>query len=597
MYYQEFFEALAGLPEFGFRLSVAFAAEIFHISMKQIKRVLWHALLLSIIIAGFWLLDSLKDPIFSKIVGLEYQPLAKIASVLSTLVVVCIYDLLTSLAGKENLFNIVSCFFGIFFVCTYPLLADPDHGLEANHENKTGIVGWVIFCAIEAYGSLMVALFWSFTNSLMDLEEAKGAYGLIISCAQIGAIIGSTLATRASTIGIPILMLVSGVSILTIPICIKGYHITFPINKSHKRYSIRIEGEAVSSLNVFSGLSNQSDSDAPTLRSFRHSVSAMIKHGISKVRNFSLSFNGLYEGLLLIFSHRYIILLFGMSTLYEIVLTILDYEFKLRAEEHSRIREAVNSAENLLTDPSQAKNSFADLLGYFGQVTNILSFCVSFFGFSFLVHRIGVRGSLLLFPTLMFAVVLIRNLIPSLWLLFALVSVLKALIFSLNDPVKELLYMPTSEDVKYKAKAWIDVFGSRLAKSIGSLLSTFASGNVDVLRGISELPMILVAILLIVVAYSIGAEFEYITDHGIIIGQLDDTSSKSETLAVRRGLRPGDVGYDGYSLELLEGVFDNDDDDDDDDDDNNDNDNNDDGGDGGGNDEEPYHLDRKSSQL
>jgi len=28
--------------------------------------------------------------------------------------------------------------------------------------------------SIEAYGSLMVALFWSFTNSIMDLEQAKG---------------------------------------------------------------------------------------------------------------------------------------------------------------------------------------------------------------------------------------------------------------------------------------------------------------------------------------------------------------------------------------------------------------------------------------
>ena len=32
------------------------------------------------------------------------------------------------------------------------------------------------------------------------------------------------------------------------------------------------------------------------------------------------------------------------------------------------------------------------------QVTNILSFGISFFGFSMIVHRLGVRSSLLIFP-------------------------------------------------------------------------------------------------------------------------------------------------------------------------------------------------------
>jgi AAA family ATP:ADP antiporter len=52
------------------------------------------------------------------------------------------------------------------------------------------------------------------------------------------------------------------------------------------------------------------------------------------------------------------------------------------------------------------------------------------------------------------------------WVLFMLLSVLKAITFSLNEPVKELLYMPTSEAIKFKVKAWIDVFGARCAKAV-----------------------------------------------------------------------------------------------------------------------------------
>ena len=44
---------------------------------------------------------------------------------------------------------------------------------------------------------------------------------------------------------------------------------------------------------------------------------------------------------------------------------------------------------------------------------------------------------------------------------------LKGIHYSFNTPAKEQLYIPTSKDSKYKAKSWIDMFGSRVSKSIG----------------------------------------------------------------------------------------------------------------------------------
>eukprot|EP01036_Dinobryon_divergens_P032900 gene32900-42580_t len=72
-----------------------------------------------------------------------------------------------------------------------------------------------------------------------------------------------------------------------------------------------------------------------------------------------------------------------------------------------------------------------------------------------LVFEVTAHLNLNVSSCLFVAVVLI-NLIPNLTVLFFLVSLCKALVFSLQDPVKELLYIPTSEDIKYKAKAWYD---------------------------------------------------------------------------------------------------------------------------------------------
>jgi hypothetical protein len=207
------------------------------------------------------------------------------------------------------------------------------------------------------------------------------------------------------------------------------------------------------------------------------------------------------------------------------------------------------------------------------QITNLLSLFVSLLGFSFFVTKFGVRFSLMIFPSLLFIAVVIANLVPSLWVLFCIVSVLKATLYSFNEPVKELLYQPTSVAIKFKAKAWIDVFGSRLAKAGGSFISSHARGSVSRLQLVSEIPSFGVAITLLYFAWQVGSQFQYLIREGIVVGESEidredengdyarakivelGNSKDPFNFSVRRGLKPGDVGYDGYDLHLFDGVF------------------------------------------
>ncbi|KAJ1393828.1 hypothetical protein B484DRAFT_408092, partial [Ochromonadaceae sp. CCMP2298] len=207
-----------------------------------------------------------------------------------------------------------------------------------------------------------------------------------------------------------------------------------------------------------------------------------------------------------------------VSCLYEVVVTILDYQFKVMGS--SSVQASVHS----LTPAGsvEAGNRFAQLLGHFGQFTNILSFLLSFFGFSYLVHQMGVPRALLIFPTTLFMAVVVTNLVPSMWVLFVMVSIMKAVIFSLHDPVKELLYIPTSEAIKYKAKAWIDVFGARLAKAIGSTICTVAGkgmgASASQVRRTAEIPSLLIAALIVGITWSIGADFTALIESNTIVG-------------------------------------------------------------------------------
>jgi len=47
----------------------------------------------------------------------------------------------------------------------------------------------------------------------------------------------------------------------------------------------------------------------------------------------------------------------------------------------------------------------------------------------------------------------------------------KAFNYALNGPALKQLYIPTTPDVKFKAQAWIETFGSRSSKQAGSVFN------------------------------------------------------------------------------------------------------------------------------
>jgi ATP/ADP translocase len=576
-------------------------SKAFVVPQRQMPRIVFHGLILAFIIGGFWLFDSLKDPILTNIVGIEYQPTAKFISVATTLCIVCLYDYLSSLVSKPNLFHIIAIVFGVIFICLSALIGDPSTGFDNKDRGPHRWTGWCAYFFTEAYGSLMVALFWSFTNSIMNLEEAKGAYGLILSIAQLGAISGSTLAANAPSIGISQLYLIGAMHIFCVSLLIKIYNIVY-----REDTSIRSRVRSISEHEDDDDHDTNADSDAAAERKeARAELQARIRQqtidspaaasnqdlsstevvvasvtyasvtAVQVVRWCIRGFSGFYEGLTLIFQHTYTLKLLGVSVLFEIVVTVLDYEFKLmgaHSVEHYTEHLLLDAVKEGMDTHYSAEEKFAHLLGMFGQLTNSLSLLVALFGFSYLLRRLTVQVALLIFPVILFLSVILSNLVPTLSVMFAILTVLKALIFSLNEPVKELLYQPTSDAIKFKAKAWIDVFGCRLAKAVGSLITGYAAGDVVKLRLISEIPCIILSLLIVCLSWSIGKDFHQLIESNTVIGAhgiepavphgLDyhghgynkHIIADSE-LAVRNGLRPGDVGYDGYDLKLFEGVF------------------------------------------
>ncbi|KAL3903608.1 MAG: hypothetical protein SGPRY_011611, partial [Prymnesium sp.] len=63
------------------------------------------SLLLAVSVGVYWLMRSLKDSVFAATVGLEYQPYAKMCTLLVVTLILCIYDCLVSQLDRVQLFS------------------------------------------------------------------------------------------------------------------------------------------------------------------------------------------------------------------------------------------------------------------------------------------------------------------------------------------------------------------------------------------------------------------------------------------------------------------------------------------------------------
>ena len=78
---------------------------------------------------------------------------------------------------------------------------------------------------------------------------------------------------------------------------------------------------------------------------------------------------------------------------------------------------------------------------------------------------------MVLFPVLVGFLVLFVWINPSLYAFFVAMIMLKGFSYALNKPCVEIMYIPTSRDIKFKSKSWIDAFGGRLAKAFGAAIN------------------------------------------------------------------------------------------------------------------------------
>ncbi len=109
--------------------------------------------------------------------------------------------------------------------------------------------------------------------------------------------------------------------------------------------------------------------------------------------------------------------------------------------------------------------------GFFEPALTIFTFFLNFLMAGYFIRKLEVARTLLLTPVVLLVCSLSVVLTPFFLLSGILIRVSdESLAFSLNHPVREILYIPVPSHLKHKAKAFIDIFVSHFAKVVGALV-------------------------------------------------------------------------------------------------------------------------------
>ena len=187
--------------------------------------------------------------------------------------------------------------------------------------------------------------------------------------------------------------------------------------------------------------------------------------------------NPAVEGARLVMRSSYLLSIVAIVGLYEIVSTVMDFQFTSTV------------ARYLEGDAIGAH------LSRVFAITNGVSLLVQLFMTGFVMSRLGVGIALLVLPTTALAASVAFIVRPSLWVGSLLSTADNSFNYSINQSAKEALYVPTSPTEKYQAKAFIDMFVQRFAKTAGIAASLAMSHWFSDLASIRWLSLVSIAVI------------------------------------------------------------------------------------------------------
>ena len=190
------------------------------------------------IIGAYSILRSLKTSIFVAFIGVEYEPYAKIVSILVTIPTMLLYAKIIDRVKKHQAVYVVLGFYVVLTLVFAYLFTHPVYGVSNTVASPYRLIGWIFEIFMDLFQALIVGTFWSFISSISTPTFAGKGYSLIVACSRVGGMLTTTLswfmleAMSTFTASILAITVISAIFLALATYCV--YLITHLIPQSHR---------------------------------------------------------------------------------------------------------------------------------------------------------------------------------------------------------------------------------------------------------------------------------------------------------------------------------------------------------------------------
>jgi len=411
------------------------------------------ALNVFLILTAYYVMKPVREAlILAQPGGAEIKSYSYAAQALLFVVLVPLYSALATRLPRRRLINVVTA---LFIACLPAFYMLAQSGAP---------IGIVFFLWIGVFSLMVIAQFWSYANDVYSPESGKRLFAVIAFGASSGAVFGSWISSQLiRSLGVNPLLLVA-VTILATSLLL------FNFIDLRERAGARAR--------------EPSPDSAAVLR----------------LRDVAI---GEGEAFALMMRNRYLLLIALVTFFLNWVNSAGEYILSAVVKQAADVAVASGSI-----DASEQGRYIGTFFADYFSVVNIVGMLLQLFLVSRAIKYLGVPLALCILPLVALASYTVAALIPSLAIIRWVKTAENSVDYSLMNTVRQLLFLPTRRNEKFKAKQAIDCFIVRA----GDVLSagTVYVGTAILSLTVSQFAWINVALVVIWLGLSIATGREFL---------------------------------------------------------------------------------------
>lgn len=432
-----------------------------------------------LLLSSYYVIKPVREALILTGGGAEVKSYASAGQAILLLLLVPAYGLLADKLPRRKLLSVVT---GFFIACLIGFWALTRAGIS---------VGVPFFLWVGIFNLMIIAQFWSFANDIYSKDQGERLFPIVAFGASIGAVSGSLLTSALiPLLGIPELLLVAAVFLFLAGVLSR---IVDQRERHYNEHSLppRFTTAELPAATGEHEIIQTADGPKVTV--------SLAGTGGGKKGTFSL-----------VFGDRYLLLIALLMLVLNWVNTTGEYILSKTVAAAATEAIARGAANGL----SEAEFIGAFYSRFFG-IVNIVGVVLQLFVVSRLIKYAGVRVGVMVLPII--AAVgysFLAFAVPVLAVVRWVKTAENATDYSLQNTVRNMLFLPTSRDQKYKAKQAIDSFFVRSGDVLSALL--IYVGTTQLAFGPSQFARVnlLLALIWLGLAFMVGQAYSHKTSGG-----------------------------------------------------------------------------------